>query len=46
MSYLRCLCLFAYSGVQHILFCVFCFVCLRRVHPMFAVSLDCPFDIL
>ena len=36
MSYLRCLCLFVYSGVQHILCCVF----LRLVLP---VSLDCPF---
>ena len=26
MSYLRYLCLFAYSGVQHILRCFFCFV--------------------
>ena len=26
MSYLRYLCLFAYSSVQHILCCVFCFV--------------------
>ena len=34
MSYLRDLCLFAYSGVQHIL-------CL--VYPMLSVSLDCPF---
>ena len=31
LSYLRYLCLFAYSGVQHILCCVFCFVCLRLV---------------
>ena len=45
MSYLRYLCLFAYSGVQYILCCVFvlfvtamCLVC-----PMFPVSLDCPF---
>ena len=30
MSYLRCLCLFAYSGVHHIL-CFFGFVCLRLV---------------
>jgi hypothetical protein len=35
MSYLRYLCLFAHSGVQHIL--CFCFVSLRLV------SLDCPF---
>jgi len=28
VSYLFYLCLFAYSGVQHILCCVFCFVCL------------------
>ena len=26
MFYLRYLCLFTYSGVQHILYCVFCFV--------------------
>ena len=39
MSYLRYLCLFAYSGVQHILCCVF----LRLVYPMLPVSLDCPF---
>ena len=31
MSYLRDLCLFALSGVQHILCCVFCFVFLRLV---------------
>ena len=31
MSSLRYLCLFVYSGVRHILWCVFCFVCLRRV---------------
>ena len=31
MSYSRYLCLFAYSGVQHVLCCVL------------AVSLDCPF---
>ena len=33
MSYLRYLCLFTYSGVQHIFCCVFwfCFVCLRLV---------------
>jgi hypothetical protein len=33
MSYLRFLCLFAYNGVQHILCCVFCLVCLRLVCP-------------
>jgi hypothetical protein len=38
MSYLRYLCLFAYSGVQHILCCVF----LRLVYPMLPVSLDSP----
>ena len=31
MSYLRYLCLFTYSGVQHMLCCVFCFVYLRLV---------------
>jgi hypothetical protein len=30
------------SGFQYISCCVFCFVCLRRVYPMFPVSLDCP----
>ena len=47
MSYLRYLCLFAHSGVQHILCCdfvLFVFVpCL--VYPMFTVSLECPFVI-
>jgi len=41
MSYLRYLCLIAYSGLQHILCCVF--RCL--VYPMLPVSLDCPFSI-
>ena len=41
MSYLRYLCLFVYSGVQHILCCVFVF--LRLVYPMVPVSLGCPF---
>jgi len=39
MSYLRYLCLFAHSGVQHISG----FVILRLVYPMLTVSLDCPF---
>jgi hypothetical protein len=42
-SYLRYLCLFGYSGVHHILFCVFCFACLRLVCSILSVSLDCPF---
>jgi hypothetical protein len=37
MSYLRYLCLFAHTGVQHILCCVF----LRLVYPMLPVSLCC-----
>jgi hypothetical protein len=41
MSYLRYLCLFAYSGVLHILRCIF----LRPVYPMLPFSLDCPFFI-
>jgi len=41
MSYLRYLCLFAYGGVQHILCCVFVFLCL--VYPMLPVSLKFPF---
>ena len=31
------------GAVQHILCCVFCFVCLRLGHPRLPVSLDCPF---
>ena len=51
-SYLRYLCLLMHSGIQHILCCVFCFVCLRRlVYPMSASfsglsSFDCLFGIL
>ena len=33
----------AYSGVQHTLCCVFCFVCLCLVYPKLTDSLDCPF---
>ena len=39
MSYLHYLCLFAYSGIQHIVCCVF----LRFVYPMLPISLNCPF---
>ena len=39
MYYLRYVYLFTYCGVQHILCCV----CLRLVHPVLPVSLDCPF---
>jgi len=42
MSYLRYLCLFAHSGVQHKLRYVFCFVFLRLLYPMLTGSLDCP----
>jgi hypothetical protein len=45
MFYLCYLCLFTYSGVQHILCCVFV-ICLRLVYPMLQVSLDCPFLIV
>jgi hypothetical protein len=50
ISYLRYLCLFAYSGIQHILCCVY-FVCLRLVYPISSFSglsiFDrCPFGIL
>jgi hypothetical protein len=38
MSYLRYLCFFEYSSVQHILRCVV-FLCLNLVYPMFTVSL-------
>ena len=41
MSYLCYVCLFAYSGVQHILCCVFVFF---LVYPIYvAISLDCQF---
>jgi hypothetical protein len=53
MSYLRYVCLLVHSGVQHILSCVFCFVC---VHLVFCVPnvasfsglfiLDCPLSFL
>ena len=52
MSYLRYLCLFEYSGVQHKLFCVsvFCFFsssCVPYVVSLSGLSLiDCPFGIL
>jgi hypothetical protein len=38
--FLRYLCLFAHSDVQHILCCVFFVLVLCLVNP---VSLDCPF---
>jgi len=41
MSYLRCFCLCAHSGVQNILRCVFH----RIACSMLPVSLDCPFFI-
>ena len=41
LSYLHQLCLLAHSGAQHILCCVFCFVCPRLV----SCSLDCSFFI-
>ena len=42
VSYLRYLCLFACSDVQHMVLC-FCFDFLRIVYPMLPVSLDCQF---
>ena len=42
MSYLRYLCLFVNSGVQHIFCCVF----LRFMYHILSVSLDCPFLIV
>jgi hypothetical protein len=39
ISYLRYLCLFVYSGVQHILCCVFVF--LRLVYPILPVTMGC-----
>jgi hypothetical protein len=50
MSYLRNLCLFAFSGVQHALCCVFVLFSLSYVPYVVSFSglsiLDCPFDIL
>ena len=39
MSYLLYFCLFAYSGIQHILCCIFVWF----FFVMLPVSLDCPF---
>jgi hypothetical protein len=39
MSYLRYLCLFSYSGVQHMMCCVF----VLFLFVLLSVSLDCPF---
>jgi hypothetical protein len=39
MSYLRYLCLFGYSGVEHILCCVFVLI----FFVLLSVSLNCPF---
>jgi len=41
MSYLHYLCLFVYSGVQHIMCCIFALF--HPVYPMLPVSLECPF---
>jgi hypothetical protein len=41
MSYLRYLCSYEYSSVQHTLCCVFVF--LGLVYPMLPVSLESPF---
>ena len=52
MSHLRYFCLFANSGVQHILCCVLSFIFLRLVYPMLSAFLEfpfffnCPFGIL
>jgi hypothetical protein len=43
ISYLRYLCLFAYSDIQHILCCVFVLFSFVFVYPMLPVSLDCKF---
>jgi hypothetical protein len=46
MSYLRYLCIFAHSCVQHILRFVFVLFCFRLVYSMLPLSLDCPFMIV
>ena len=43
MSYLPYLCLFVYMLSNTYYVVVFCFIFLRLVYPMLAVSLDCPF---
>ena len=43
MSYLRYLCLLAYSGVLTNIELCFWLVFLRHVYPMLPVFLDCPF---
>ena len=47
MSYLRYLCLFMHSGVQHTLCCVFLRLRVPYVASFSGLSIfDCPFDIL
>ena len=47
MSYLRYLCLFVYSGVQHILCCVFVLSCVPYDASLTELSIfNCPFGIL
>jgi hypothetical protein len=52
MSYLRYLCLFVYSGIQHILCCVVFLLCFSSSCVPFVASFsglsffDCPFGIL
>jgi hypothetical protein len=52
MSYLRYLCLLAYSGVQHILCCVFVFLFLSSSCVPYVASFsglfifDCPIGVL
>ena len=46
MSYLRYFCLLAYSGVQHILCCIFGWFCLRLVYPILSFYLDYLFVIV
>ena len=47
MSYLRYLCLFAYSGIQHIMCCVFVLfvfvLCTLRYQFLWIVHFDCLF---
>ena len=48
MSYLRYVCLFMYSGVQHILCWIFILLVFiwYFLYPISPVSLDCPFFIV
>jgi hypothetical protein len=43
MWYLRYMCLFESTGLQHILCCVFILLVIRLAYHMVSIPLDCPF---